>query len=68
MYPPISDGDVYKMISNAVYEEWYFRKQQELTERKREEQEKERKKLEEIEKVEPSRIAHTPKMSVQNFK
>lgn len=52
------EGDVYRMISSAVYEEWYFRKQQELAERKRKEQEQERKRTEEMEKVKaPPRAA-----------
>ncbi|XP_026284617.2 GRB10-interacting GYF protein 2-like [Frankliniella occidentalis] len=47
---PDKDGGVYRMISSAVYEEWYFRKEQELIERRRREQEQERRNLEEMEK------------------
>ncbi|KAE8752961.1 hypothetical protein FOCC_FOCC000306, partial [Frankliniella occidentalis] len=47
----IPDGGVYRMISSAVYEEWYFRKEQELIERRRREQEQERRNLEEMEKA-----------------
>ena len=42
----VSDAEAHKLVANAVYEEWYFGKQNEMLRKKREEEEEERKKAE----------------------